>query len=55
MSDAARLELVAKAASEMEANYAAIKKFNTGNISLSISRSASLEQTAKLKEIYGVD
>jgi hypothetical protein len=55
MSDAARLELIAKAASEMEANLSAIKKFNAGNISLSISRSVSLEQTAKLKELYGVD
>lgn len=55
MSDAARLELIAKAASEMEANLSAIKKFNVGNISLSISRSVSLEETAKLKELYGVD
>lgn len=55
MSDAARLELIAKAAGEMEANYAAIKKFNASNISLSISRSVSLEETAKLREIYGVD
>lgn len=55
MSDASRLELIAKAADEMDANYSAIKKFNSGNISLSISRSVSLEETAKLKEIYGVD
>lgn len=55
MSDAARLELIAKAASEMEANLSAIKKFNASNISLSISRSVSLEQTAKLKELYGVE
>ena len=55
MSDAARLELIAKAASEMEANYSALKKFNHSNIGLSIQRSASLDETAKLKELYGID
>lgn len=55
MSDAARLELIAKAVDEMDANYSALKKFNSGNISLSIQRSASLDETAKLKEIYGIE
>ncbi|MEH3112571.1 conjugal transfer protein TraI [Pedobacter terrae] len=55
MSDAARLELIAKAADEMDGNYSSLKKFNASNIGLSISRSASLDETAKLKEIYGVE
>lgn len=54
MSDGARLELISKAATEMDANYAALKKFNRGNIGTSIARTASLEETAKLKEIYGI-
>ncbi|MNY54271.1 hypothetical protein D3C86_1901210 [compost metagenome] len=55
MSDAKRLEIIAKAADEMDANYSALKKFNSSNIGLSIQRSASLDETAKLKEIYGID
>ncbi|MES2650538.1 MAG: conjugal transfer protein TraI [Bacteroidota bacterium] len=55
MSDAARLELIAKAVNEIEANYSALKKFNSGNIGLSIQRSASLDETVKLKEIYGIE
>jgi len=55
MSDAARLELIAKAADEMDGNYSSLKKFNASNIGLSISRSASLDETAKLKEIYDVE
>lgn len=55
MSDAKRLEIIAKAADEMDANYSALKKFNSGNIGISIQRSASLDETARLKEIYGID
>jgi hypothetical protein len=55
MSDAARLELIAKAVDEMNANYSALKKFNSSNIGLSIQRSASLDETVKLKEIYGIE
>ncbi len=55
MSDAARLELISKAVDEMDANYSALKKFNLSNIGLSIQRSASLDETAKLKEIYGIE
>jgi hypothetical protein len=55
MSDAARLELIAKASDEMDANYSALKKFNSVNIGTSIQRSRSLEETAKLKEIYGIN
>lgn len=55
MSDASRLEIISKAAEEMDANHSALKKFNLSNIGLSIQRAASLEETAKLKEIYGID
>jgi hypothetical protein len=55
MSDAARLKLIAKAVLEMESNYSSLKKFNSGNIGLSIKRSKSLDETAKLKEIYGIE
>lgn len=55
MSDAARLELIAAAADQMEQNYADLKKFNSGNIQQSISRAKSLDEVATLKEIYGIE
>lgn len=55
MTDSQRLELINKAAAEMDRNYAALKSFNNQNISLSIQRAKSLEQTAKVKELYGID
>jgi len=55
MSDGERLEIIAKASDEMDANWSAIKKFNISNIGLSIKRSASLDETTKLKEIYGIE
>lgn len=54
MSDAARLELIAAAADQMEQNYADLKKFNSGNIQQSIGRAKSLDEMATLKEIYGI-
>lgn len=55
MSDAARLELIAAAADQMEQNYADLKKFNSGNIQQSIGRAKSLDEVATLKEIYGIE
>lgn len=55
MSDAKRLEIINAAADKMEENRQDLQKFNSGNISLSIQRSSSLEEAAKLKELYGVD
>lgn len=55
MSDGKRLEIIAAAAEKMEENYTDLKQFNAGNIDLSIKRSNSLEEVAKLKELYGVD
>jgi hypothetical protein len=55
MSDAARLELVSKAADEMDHNRSALKKFNLENIGRSIQRAKSLDEAAQLKEIYGME
>jgi len=55
MSDAERLILINKAADQMDANYTSLKKFNSQNISTSIQRANSLDETARLKEIYGIE
>lgn len=54
MSDGERLALINKTADQMDENYAALKRFNTVNISTSVQRASSLDQAAKLKEIYGI-
>ncbi|MEJ5996255.1 conjugal transfer protein TraI [Pedobacter sp. Du54] len=54
MSDGERLELIGKASAQMDSNYSDLKEFNRQNIALSIQRSRSLDEAAKLKEIYGV-
>jgi hypothetical protein len=54
MTDAERLELIAKAADAMDENYSALKKFNSINIGTSIQRAKSLDEAATLKEIYGI-
>jgi len=55
MSDAERLEIISKASEKMDTNYADLKSFNRGNAVLSIQRSSSIEESAKLKEIYGIE
>jgi hypothetical protein len=54
MSDAKRLEIINEAANKMDENYNDLKQYNGQNIGLSIQRSQSLDETAKLKEIYGI-
>jgi hypothetical protein len=54
MSDAERLELINEAADKMDANYADLKKFNSQNSLMSVQRAGSLDEVAKLKEIYGL-
>ena len=54
MSDAKRLEIINEAANKMDGNYNDLKRYNIENIQLSIQRSRSLDETAKLKEIYGI-
>ena len=55
MTDAKRLELINEAANKMDINYSDLKKFNTQNGLVSIQRAASIDEVAKLKEIYGLD
>ncbi|MCZ4223520.1 conjugal transfer protein TraI [Pedobacter rhodius] len=55
MTDAKRLELINDAVNKMDGNYSDLKRYNQENIQLSIQRSRSLDETAKLKEIYGVN
>ena len=55
MSDAKRIEIINKAAHEMDTNYNDLKKFNTQNSTLSIQRAKSLEEVTILKELYGID
>ena len=55
MSDGKRLEIINNAAAKMEENYTDLRTFNSGNIDLSIKRSNSLDEVAKLKELYGID
>lgn len=55
MSDAARLEIIVGASDRMEENYRDLKQFNSRNIRLSLERANSLDEIAKLKELYGID
>lgn len=55
MSDAARLELIFGAGEAMEANWQDLKRFNRENSLLSIQRAGSLDEAAKLKELYGIE
>jgi len=55
LSDAARLELISEAATEMERNWAELKRFNRENSLLSVQRAASVEEAARLRELYGID
>jgi len=54
MSDAKRLEIINETAGKMDDIYSDLKQFNTQNSRLSIQRSSSLEETTKLKELYGI-
>ena len=55
MSDAARLELIFGAGEAMEANWQDLKRFNRENSLLSIQRAGSVDEAAKLKELYGIE
>ena len=54
MSDGARLELIGAAALEMESIWSDLKQFNREHSLLSIQRAKSMEEAAKLKELYGI-
>lgn len=55
MSDAKRLEIINEAADKMHENYNDLKRFNTQNITLSIQRAKSLDETVVLKQLYGIE
>lgn len=54
MSDAARLELIDQAASQMVQNYADLKAFNAQNITLSVQRAQSELEVKTLKLVYAI-
>jgi len=54
MSDAKRLEIINETANRMDNIYSDLKQFNNQNSKLSIQRASSLEETTKLKELYGI-
>ena len=55
MSDGERLVLIVQAGEAMEQNWQDLKRFNRESGLLSIQRARSLEEAAKLKEMYGID
>ena len=55
MSDGERLVLIVQAGEAMEQNWQDLKRFNRESGLLSIQRARSLEEAAKLKELYGID
>lgn len=55
MPDAARLELINKAADHMDANYNDLQQFNTQNAILSLHRAKDENEAATLKKYYGID
>ncbi len=55
MGDAARLEIINRAADRIDINYGDLKKFSAQNSTLSIQRAKSLDEITHLKEIYGID
>ncbi|MDQ8051924.1 MAG: conjugal transfer protein TraI [Pedobacter sp.] len=55
MSDAARLELIISSADAMERNWQDLRRFNRENSLLSIQRARSLDEAAKLRELYGIE
>jgi hypothetical protein len=55
MSDANRLELVNKAADQVDINCSDLKQFNNQNYILSIQRAKSENEVETLKKYYGID
>lgn len=55
MTDAKRLDIINAAADKMDTNYSDLRQFNSQNSRLSIQRAKSLDEAAKLKEIYGIE
>lgn len=54
MTDAQRLELIDKAADNMEVNYSDLRQFSNQNMALSIQRSRSADEILTMKAYYGI-
>jgi hypothetical protein len=54
MSDAQRLELITKAAEQLDEHYNDLKQFNSQNQMLSLRRAADLNELQTLKNYYGL-
>lgn len=54
MTDGDRLELIVADAGQIEQNWQDLKRFNRESGLLSIQRARSLEEAAKLRELYGI-
>lgn len=53
ISDAKRLEIVARSGDEIERNYIDLKQFNNQNIQLSLSRAKDKHEIETIKKLYG--
>src|SRR5690349_21510365 len=54
MSDAARLELINKAADQVDTNYDDLMRFNHQNLLLSLQRAKSAYEVETIKKFYGL-
>lgn len=54
MSDLKRLEIINKAADEIDANYDDLKMFNQQNILLSLQRAKTETDVSRVKQFYGI-
>jgi len=55
MTDAKRLELIDKAADQVDTNCSDLKEFNNQNYTLSIQRAKSENEVLTLRKYYGID
>ena len=55
LADGDRLEMIAGLSDQLDQLYTDLRAYNRENSLLSIARAASLEEAAKLRELYGLD
>jgi hypothetical protein len=54
MSDGKRLEIIERAADEIDKNYSDLKQFNTQNMLLSLNRAKDANEIDVVKKLYGL-
>ncbi len=54
MSDGKRLEIIERAADEIDQNYSDLKQFNTQNMLLSLNRAKDANEIDVVKKLYGL-